>query len=288
MTVVVEQAQGSSHRDLVIDALISTGARASVYRGRAGGAIVAVKVYPAQVVRDEAERLQVEIDTQMSVQDPHVARLLAWLSLPNGDRLLLSNWIEGPTLASALAEPLDWERELLPMLLSLARGLRAIHAAGVVHRDVKPANILLPNTREPHAVIVDFGHAFNAGIDERTTERGLVVGSASYMAPEQCAGRPFDARVDLYAVGVLLYQALTGELPFVDSRPAVLLRRHQIEAVIPPRQRAPGRAFPQVAEDLCLWLLEKQPDRRLPTARVLAATVTALMNRRLSSEDHHP
>jgi serine/threonine protein kinase len=111
--------------------------------------------------------------------------------------------------------------EIRPVVAALGAGLDAIHRAGIVHRDVKPQNVMLPRG-SAGAVILDFGHALVLG-DERLTDRGVILGSASYMAPEQAAGQPLDGRADLYALGVILYRALTGVLPFDHPSPAAFL-----------------------------------------------------------------
>ena len=125
-------------------------------------------------------------------------------------------------------------------MYAIAGGLQAIHTAGIIHRDLKPANIMLPKAGQPAAVLLDFGHSLVLS-EERMTDRGLILGSASYMAPEQASGRPLYFRADLYALGVILYRGLTGVLPFEDRAPAEVLRQHLAEPVTPPRRRAPDR-----------------------------------------------
>jgi serine/threonine-protein kinase len=157
----------------------------------------------------------------------------------------------------------------------VARGLVAIHEAGVIHRDLKPSNILLPVTGAPAAVIVDFGHSLVVD-DERLTDQGWTLGSASYMAPEQAAGEELDARTDLYALGVVLYRALTGHFPFVHGSPAEVMSQHLREPAIPPRDRAPERDISRESEELCLWMLAKDRSARLPNAHVLHLTLKAM------------
>ena len=260
--------------DFTIEACVAEGAQASVYRARRGDERVALKCYrPGLIGQDE--RIARERQAQERVAHPSLARLLDGGLLPDGAAYLASEWIDGVLLEDRLAAgPMSWH-ELYAVARAVGEGLGAIHAAGIVHRDVKPSNIMLPAGGRPAAVLLDFGHSLILS-EERLTDRGLVLGSASYMAPEQAAGRALDGRADLYALGVVLYRGLCGELPFSDPSPAEVLRRHQLEPVVPPTRRAPGRAIATAAEELCLWLLTKDPDRRVPSAHVLGFTLATI------------
>jgi len=244
-----------------------------VFEGVRGSERAAVKIYyPSWIshsARDEREDL-----AQRQISHPCVARALATDRLPDGSLVLASEWIEGETLEARLARgPLPWP-SVVPILRDIARGLGAIHAARIVHRDIKPSNVLVPATGSPSAVIVDFGHVYV--IDEaRLTATGVVLGSAHYMAPEQAQGHAIDHRVDLYAVGVILYRILAGCLPFDHASPAEVMRMHQQEPVPPPHTRTHCDVSP-AAEDLCLWLLAKDPAHRVPNAHVLRATLEVL------------
>jgi serine/threonine-protein kinase len=211
---------------------------------------------------------------QQKVAHPSVARLHASGVLDDGAFYLVSEWIDGVRLEDRLAAgPMEWH-ELGPIAWSISRGLHAIHAAGVVHRDLKPSNVMLPRAGEP-AVILDFGHALLLD-DERLTETGQILGTASYIAPEQASGHPLDGRADLYALGVILYRGLTGCLPFDGPSSAEVLRRHVSEPVVRPTERAPSRTIPRAAEDLCMWLLAKEPAARVPNTRVLILTLQGM------------
>jgi serine/threonine-protein kinase len=258
-----------------VERRVARGPLGTVYRARRGEEQAAIKIYPPSIAFPSAGRIAREHAAQQSVTHRSVARLLDWGPLDDGSAFLASEWIEGERLEDRLARgPMEW-RELHPILASIADGLAAIHRTGLIHRDLKPANIMLPTSGQPAAVLIDFGHSLILS-DERLTDRGLVLGSASYMAPEQAAGEALDGRVDLYALGVVIYRALTGALPFTSKSPAEVLRKHQTEAVVPPRQRALSRDISAAAQDLCLWLLAKVPAARLPNAHVLAVTLRAL------------
>lgn len=268
-----ELAAGAVVAAFTIQSIVARGPLAAVYRACRGDDLVALKLYPPGLAASEISRRIVrERHAHGVVDHPCVARLLDWGCLDDGSAYLATEWVDGCRLEDRLgAGPLAWA-DTARIVGALGAGLAAIHDAGIVHRDLKPANVLLPARRASSAVIVDFGHSLLLD-SARVTEAGLTVGSAAYMAPEQACGAPVDARADLYAVGVILYRALTGELPHDDSSAAELLRRAQVEPVVPPSQRNPGADIPAAADDLCLWLLAKQPAARLPSARVLVNTL---------------
>jgi len=179
---------------------------------------------------------------QATIDHPCVARVLA-TARHDGSLVLVSEWIEGSSLAARLDRldrPLAWP-EISAIMRDVARGLGAIHAADLVHGDLEPSNIMLPDgPGAPKAVLVGIGPAHD-------------------LAPEQADGGPFDQRADLYAVGVVLYRMLTGALP-VEPVPPLALRD----------------AIPSAAADLCLWLLATDPAQRVPNAHVLRLTLEAL------------
>jgi eukaryotic-like serine/threonine-protein kinase len=255
---------------------VARGPMASVFEGVRDTTRAAIKIYfRTWATRDERdERDEREEQAQRQIAHPCVARALATDRLRDGSFVLASEWIDGASLEARLAQgPLPWAASL-GILRDIARGLGAIHGAKVVHRDLKPSNLMLPAGGTPAAVIVDFGHALVVD-DTRLTGTGLVLGSAHYMAPEQAQGLALDHRVDLYAVGVVLYRMLTGALPFDHHSAAEVMRLHQQEPVPPLRVRTTV-PVPAAAEDLCLWLLAKDPAQRVPNAHVLRVTIEAL------------
>ena len=258
---------GTRIRDYVLAERVATGAFASVYRATSAAGEAAIKLYASFA----EPRTELESAAQRQVRHPAVARLLDAGALPDGAYFLASEWIDGETLHATIAQRPPWD-VIRRAIGAIGSGLGAIHASGIVHRDLKPSNVIVPRKPSPAAVILDFSHALILG-GERVTDTGFVLGSAAYMSPEQVAGLALDGRSDLYALGVILYQLLTGVLPFEGDVPAELLRRHQHEPVIAPRRRAPDRNIPHVAEAMCMWLLAKDRDARVPNTHVLAVTL---------------
>ena len=156
------------------------------------------------------------------------------------------------------------EARLRAALIQLADGLTALHAAGMVHRDLKPSNVLID--RSGRAVILDFGLVVEQDKVDRTHERGSV-GTVAYMSPEQSADLAVTPATDWYSVGVMLYEALTGQRPFRGAAHDVMLRKQYEEF---PRPSAIARDVPADLEALCIALLDRDPDQRPDGAAILA------------------
>jgi serine/threonine-protein kinase len=151
--------------------------------------------------------------------------------------------------------------------------LEEAHAQGVIHRDLKPSNIMLIERRgeKDFVKVCDFGiaKATLSDADDRAamlTIQGLVCGTPEYMAPEQARGEPLDGRADLYATAVILYQMVTGDIPFRADSPMAIVSRHLVEAPVPPSRRRPDLRLPKIIDDLVLRGLEKERDMRYPNA----------------------
>jgi serine/threonine-protein kinase len=188
--------------------------------------------------------------------------------------------IEGPALDAVLAKdgPLPIPRAAA-ILLDVCAALREAHAQGVIHRDLKPGNVLL---REgDRAVVVDFGMAkiVTGGGTGTTalTQHNMVFGTPEYMAPEQARGDELDARCDVYAAGIMLYEMLTGRVPFSGGTPLGVLTAHLTTEPRAPRERAPDRGISPALEAVTLHAIAKDPAVRYATASALATAIqTAL------------
>ena len=212
-----------------IGALIGIGGMGEVYRAKDSKLHreVALKVLP-DAWSDNPDRLarfQREAEVLASLNHPHIAAIYG-LEEASGIRALVLELVEGPTLADRIGQgpiPLD---EALPIARQIAEALEAAHELGVVHRDLKPANIKL--RQDGSVKVLDFGLAKAMAGDAQTdvsqsptmmspatmTSAGVILGTAAYMAPEQARGKPADARSDIWAFGVILYEMLTGKSAF--------------------------------------------------------------------------
>ncbi|QXC61378.1 serine/threonine protein kinase [Aquihabitans sp. G128] len=250
---------------------IGRGGMGRVWRGvrRADGSAVAVKVLRPELADDpeQVSRFLTERTALRSVVDPHVVRVHD-LVVEGAVLAIVMDLVVGDDLRAVLRrEGRLAPGEALPLLAGIARGLEAVHAAGIVHRDVKPENVLVPATPDPAAPgapvrLTDFGIA-RVVDGAHLTRATQLVGTPDYVAPELAAGRQPSPAADVYALGIVAYELLVGRRPFVGSNPAAVLRGHL--------ELAPQRP-PDLDEDV--WdvverCLAKTPDRR-PTAAALA------------------
>ena len=205
---------------------------------------MAVKVIPAGGM--EPERAQREARAVARLDHDAIVALFD-AGEAEGNRYLVSELVEGRTLAELEAAHELSDRDVLRIGLALADALAHAHERGVVHRDVKPQNVIvpdMPSSRRGAAKLTDFGVAQLAG-EDALTRTGDVVGTLAYMAPEQAAGQPVDGRADLYALGLVLYEAFAGANPVSAGSPSATARR--IGTRLPPLATAapgpPGRAL---------------------------------------------
>jgi serine/threonine-protein kinase len=246
-----------------------------VYLARDGeGHAVALKVLDAALGAEPRyrERFLRESATAELLEHPSIVRVLD--AGEDGGRLYLAmEWVDGPDLRALLREhgPLDPERAVA-LVEDVAGGLDVAHAAGLIHRDVKPANILVMGE---HARLCDFGLAKHTARAESVTGERMLVGTVAYVAPEQIEGAGVDARADVYSLGCVLYECLTGEPPFDRDSELAMLYAHLNEP--PPRPSARRDGVPPALDDVVAAALAKSPDARPQSCGELARDARAAL-----------
>jgi serine/threonine protein kinase len=233
---------------------------------------VAIKVLRSELADERARaRFLREARAAARLRHEHVVRVYAVDQTADGLPYLVMEYVAGPTLAAHLRGHRLGPQEVVALLVQVADALAAAHAAGLIHRDVKPGNVLLePATGGRFtAKLTDFGLARDAGSGGTLTAEGDLAGTPAYMSPEQARGAiRLDPRTDVYGLGATLYEALTGEAPFRGT-PALVL--HQVLHEEPPPPRRLNDGIPRDLETICLKAMAKEPGRRYPTAQDLAA-----------------
>ena len=172
--------------------------------------------------------------------------------------------------------PLAVERAV-PVLIQVCGALQEAHLQGIIHRDLKPENIFLSTNGglRDYPKVLDFGLAKVTERELRPgsimlTQEGMVFGTPEFMSPEQAQGKILDARSDIYSLAVILYEVLTGKLPFDAKTPMEFIQMHVTKAPVPLDERVPGKKFPSGLGDALSRALEKSPERRYPSAAALA------------------
>src|SRR5687768_12896724 len=224
---------------------------------------VAVKVLSSPFDRDKdfVERFRREAHAAARLNHPNIVAVYDSGS-DDGTHYIVTELVEGETLADLLQREgaLPPER-VVEIARQVCHALEAAHDKGVIHRDVKPGNVMI--TPQGRVKVVDFGIARAAGA-ESVTRTGLVMGSASYLSPEQARGEPGDERSDIYSLGCVLYQMLTGRPPFVAENPISALYQHVNE---PVEQLSSIRPVPAALERVVLHALEKEPAKRFGSVK---------------------
>jgi len=223
---------------------------------------VAVKVLRGAAARDGSEiaRLRREAYIQVHVEHPNVVRVLDLDQMPDGSIYVIMERLVGRSLADKLArDGLLAPGYAIPVYVDVCRALHAAHKKGVIHRDLKPGNIFLCD--DGVAKVLDFGMS-KLATAESLTQTGYTLGTPEYMAPEQCIGAQVEPRTDIYALGVLMYESLTGELPIVAQNRRELLDLHQRQIPTPMRQRRPDLPIPEELDAAIVKCLKKRLNER--------------------------
>src|SRR5262245_43375676 len=236
-------------------------------RDREDGRELALKVLqPEHAPRPErADRFRREIAVLAKMEHPAIPRIHGWGS----ELYFVSDLVQGVDLKLEIQR-----RGTLPVpeacavVATVADALASAHARGIVHRDVKPNNIMIAS--DGSVRLLDFGLARGMGIDMAVlTRTGTIIGTPGYMSPEQFEGQDIDERTDIYSLGVVLFEVLTGRLPFVGQTPIAVAMKHKTE--VPPLPRSLRGDLPVWLERLVLHCLRKAPEERLSSMAELAA-----------------
>src|SRR5204862_4600960 len=261
-----------------LEGVLGQGGFAWVFRGRElDGSPVAVKVLKPRYARDPQfeSRFRNEAETAAKLQHPNIIRIR--FVARSGSYVYFGMDLCADSLAARLERdgPLP-EADIVRVAVDVVRALQFAHAQGVMHRDLKPDNILLH--RDGRAVLSDFGIARAVSGYSASTGVNMTIGTPQYLSPEQAQGRPLDQRVDFYALGVTLYKAATGEVPFSSTAWFELARMHVEDP--PPSLRKKRGELSKRFERVVMKCLAKHPDDRYANAGELLADLDEVEQKR--------
>jgi len=258
---------------------VGTGGMGSVYKASqpAMNRMVAIKILHPKLAgrKDLTSRFRREARAMSQLTHPNTAKVFMYGEAEeDGSLYIVMEMLEGKNLNQTVRKegPMPVERAI-PILIQVCGALQEAHDLGIVHRDLKPENIFLSK----QGGIVDYPKVLDFGLAKVTerqmqpgsvilTQEGMVFGTPEFMSPEQAQGRILDARSDIYSLAVILYEVLTGKLPFSARTPMEYIQKHVMEPAIPLNERVPERKFPKGLEDVLARALKKKPDERFQSA----------------------
>jgi eukaryotic-like serine/threonine-protein kinase len=260
-----------------VEDLVGTGGMSSVYRARDSvlGRRVALKILHEHFSRDDeyVERFRREARAIARLNHPNIVTVIDRGEF-EGRQFIVFEHVPGENLKDHVRRqgPLPVE-EAVALTHQVARGLGFAHEHGIVHRDVKPQNVLLDETGSPK--VTDFGIARSLDPKDGLTENGTVLGTSDYISPEQASGRRVDERSDQYSLGVLLYELLTGEVPYPADSIMAAAMRHLHDPVPSARERRPD--VPPEVDAIIARAMAKDPRERFPSMAAMEAALEACL-----------
>jgi serine/threonine-protein kinase len=246
---------------------------------------VALKVLPPRFSGDEgaAERFRIEARAASQLTSRHTVVVHDFGATEDGSLFIAMQLLDGESLRARIRRGPLSPRAAVTIAAHVADSLTEAHESRppIIHRDIKPDNVMVREGQdgEPFATVLDFGLARFSGVEAmRLTSANMILGTPAYLAPERCRGGPseIDARVDLYSLGVVLFEMLTGETPFQATDSTSLLFKHVYDTAPTLRSVRPALSVPEALEALVASLLAKSPGDRPPTARVLRERLEAI------------
>ena len=249
--------------------LIGSGGMANVYKARCHrlNRLVAIKILKSDLAENADFRRRFHDESQAVAQLSHANIVSVYDVSTNSDtEYIVMELIDGITLKQYMERRgrMDW-RESLHFITQIMRGLSHAHSRGIIHRDIKPQNIMV--LRDGSVKVADFGIACLANAGQTLTQEAL--GSVHYISPEQARGDRIDARSDIYSAGVVLYEMLTGRLPFEGDSAVSVAIQHLSSVPLAPRDIDPS--IPEPLERICMKAMNSDPNKRYPTADAMLA-----------------
>jgi serine/threonine-protein kinase len=264
---------------------IGTGGMGSVYKAEQPemNRMVAIKILHPKLTNrpDLASRFRREARAMAQLTHPNTVKVFNYGELDDGSLYIVMEFLEGRNLNRVVKRdgPLSVERAV-PILIQVCGALQEAHSGGIIHRDLKPENIFLSKQMglEEYPKVLDFGLAKVTEQQMRPgsvnlTQEGMVFGTPEFMSPEQAQGQPLEATSDIYSLAVILYEALTGKLPFDARSPMEYIQKHVVEPPIPVSDRVPGLKFPKGLDEVIAQALAKSPRDRYQSAIEFAAAL---------------
>jgi serine/threonine-protein kinase len=248
---------------------------------------VAIKILHSRYLSrsDLVSRFRREARAMSQLSHPNTARVFLYGQLDDGACYFVMEHLVGQNLSQIVRAKGAMEpKRAIRIMIQVCGALEEAHQAGIIHRDMKPENIFITTQGgiRDFPKVLDFGLA---KVTERQmrpgsmvlTQQGMVFGTPEFMSPEQAHGKTLDARSDIYSIGVILYELLTGKLPFDAKQPIEFIQLHVNEPPIPLSERRPDVTYPEGLEEVVMAALAKKPEDRYPSAAAFAAALESVL-----------